>query len=78
MLQIINQPIIISAVYFSGDMAAFPRRIEWQGRTIRLIDGIRCLIGHRGQLIELFDMTDGHNRYRLRQIGRDWTLLTLN
>ncbi|HET7630331.1 MAG TPA: hypothetical protein VFK03_03065 [Candidatus Saccharimonadales bacterium] len=78
MSQLINQPIIISAVYFSGDMAAYPKRIEWDGQSIRLIDGIRCLIGQGGQLIELFDMTDGRNRYRLRQIGRRWTLLTLN
>lgn len=77
MLTAINQPIVISAVYFSGDMAAYPKRIEWEGRTIRLIDGIRCLIGQHGQLIELFDMTDGSHRYRLRQIGANWTLLSL-
>jgi hypothetical protein len=78
MSQIINQSITISAVYFSGDMAAYPKRIEWDGQTISLIDGIRCLIGRSGQLIELFDMTDGRKRYRLRAAGQHWTLLTLD
>lgn len=78
MLTTINQPVVISAVYFGADMAAFPRRIEWDGHSIRLIDGIRCLIGRSGRLIELFDMTDGSRRYRLRQIEADWTLLSLD
>ncbi len=74
----INSPVSITAVGFGSDMSAYPKRMEWQGRTICFIDrGIRATIRRGESLAATVTMTDGQQSFCLRQMGGAWTLLSV-
>jgi len=77
MTQIINKEVNVNAFYFAGKgMKTFPRQIEWDGRFVTFAEaGLRMLVKHGSQLVQLFDMTDGDTTYRLRRDGSQWTLI---
>lgn len=78
MTQIINEEVTVNAFYFRGGqtMKTFPRRMEWDGHLVTFAEaGLRMLVKHGGQLVRLFDMTDGDTTYRLRQENDHWTLV---
>lgn len=78
----VNKEVEITAVYFRNDveLKSFPRRMEFDGETYTFLDGIRCLIQKGQDFVQLFDMTDGDNNYRLKFDAKDatWTLLNVS
>lgn len=78
MTQVINTEVAVSSFYFADPSGRkpFPRRIEWNGQLINFAnEGLRYLVEQGGQLVQLFDMTDGDSTYRLREQGDHWTLV---
>jgi hypothetical protein len=76
----INKPVNITALYFSrgATMKSFPKRMEFDGNQYTFLEsGLRYLIRKGQQFIELFDMTDGVNNYRLKFDNHEnsWTLV---
>lgn len=74
----INSPVSITAVGFASNMQAYPRKMEWHGRTYCFIDkGIRATI-RRGETIwSTVTMSDGNQNFCLRAEGSLWTLLSI-
>ncbi len=79
MSQQINEVVDVNAFYFLNgkEVKTFPRQIEYGGRAVTFVGGLRCLVQRDGRLACLFHMngTDGAN-YRLRQEGNQWTLMS--
>lgn len=77
----INEQVIVTAMGFRKNLAAYPRRIEFRGSTYNFIDsGLRCLI-RRGakQIAEVITLSDGVSDYHLRSDNRgmNWTLISI-
>ncbi|HJQ08763.1 MAG TPA: hypothetical protein VJ836_04770 [Candidatus Saccharimonadales bacterium] len=77
----INKEVNVTSLYFKNEeqLKSFPRRIEFEGREYTFMDGLRYLV-HKGQcLIQIFDMTDGRNSYRLQfdEGEQSWTLVDI-
>lgn len=77
MNSLINKPATVTSVYFStrGDLKAFPRRVECDGREYTFQDGVECIVQKGQQAFSVFTMTDGQQRFRLRCQTGAWTLL---
>ncbi|HEV2471303.1 MAG TPA: hypothetical protein VGS41_01475 [Chthonomonadales bacterium] len=79
MNQLINQSVEVNAFYFAQgrELKTFPRQIEYGGRAVTFVGGLRCLVQREGRLSCLFNMNaaDGSS-YRLRQEGNQWTLMS--
>lgn len=78
MTQVINSEVSVNSFYFADPTGRkpFPRQIEWNGQFISFAgEGLRYLVQRGGQLVQLFDMTDGASTYRLREQGSHWTLV---
>ncbi|HSX36959.1 MAG TPA: hypothetical protein VLG27_03285 [Candidatus Saccharimonadia bacterium] len=77
----INSEVEVTALYFRPEprahrLKSFPKRMNWGGREYNFAaDGLRFLVSHGQQLVQLFDMSDGQATYRLRQDGDRWTLV---
>lgn len=77
----VNTEIAVSSFFFADPSGRrpFPKRIEWNGQLIDFAsEGLRYLVSQGGQLIQLFDMTDGQSTYRLREQGSHWTLVGIS
>ena len=77
----IEKPVDVTAVKFDRDFNPIPARIEFEGHSYTFIDsGIRYLIHHGERIVRLFDMSDGENKYRLRQDSEegDWQLVSIS
>jgi len=79
MAQVINEAVQVNAFYFTGgkELRTFPRQIEYGGRAVTFVNGLRCLVQREGRRSCLFNMSsvDGAS-YCLRQEGNDWTLVS--
>lgn len=77
MTQVINSRVDVSAFYFSGKtMRSFPKAIEYQGRAVTFVEGLRLLVGQGQAETQLYDMeAEGGAVYRLQRAGSQWTLL---
>lgn len=78
----INQEVAITAVYFEGGprLKSFPKRMEFNGREYTFMEsGLRYLVQKGRQLVQVFDMTDGHASYRLKFDDNQqlWTLVDI-
>lgn len=76
----INKKVTVTALGFKKNLAAYPRRIEFQGMSYSFIDaGLRCLVRQGERIAEVFTLTDGNSNFRLRHDGMDntWTLLSI-
>ena len=76
----INQPVTVTAMGFRKNLAAYPRRMEFQGVTYNFIDaGLRCLVRHGSRIAEVFTLSDGASEYHLRNdnSGGNWMLLSI-
>ena len=74
----VNEKVNVTAIGFRKNLAAYPRRIEFRGKTYNFIDaGLRCLIKCGGCFAQIVTLTDGLSSYRLRSDdnGGNWTLL---
>lgn len=79
MKQSINQKVAVTAVGFKKDMTAYPRRIEFDGKTYRFIDaGLSCVIRRGERAWRIVTMSDGVQQFQLRHDtkGQGWTLLS--
>ncbi len=74
--------INVTSYYFphGSTQKSFPRRIEdEQGHQLNFLEnGLRCMVRKGQELIEIFNMTDGQNLYRLSfEPGNNrWKLLS--
>jgi len=79
--QNLNSEVDVTAWFFRAEpqnhrLRSFPKRMTWGGREYNFVeDGLRFLVRQGQQLTQLFDMSDGHATYRLRQDGDHWTLI---
>lgn len=72
----INTPVSITAIGFGRDMCAYPKQMEWSGRTIRFIErGVRTSIRRGESIISTVTMSDGERTFCLRESAGAWTLL---
>jgi hypothetical protein len=79
----INKEVTVTSMYFSHgrQMQTFPKRIELDGNEYTFIEsGFRYLVKKGQRLVELFDMTDGTNNYRLKfdNGAHTWTLVGMS
>lgn len=74
--------INVTSFYFpyGSIQNSLPRRIEdEQGREFNFLEnGLRCIVRKGQELIEIFNMSDGHNLYRLsfEPGNNSWKLLS--
>ena len=76
----INLPVVVTAIGFRKNLVAYPRRIEFDGKTYNFIDaGLRCLVRSGNKIAEIFTLSDGESEYCLRSENNDgrWTLLSI-
>ena len=77
----IEKEVNVPELYFTneGQLKSYPRRMEFDGAEYTFMDGLRYLVHKGQQLIQVFDMTDGQNDYRLafNQSERSWTLVDI-
>lgn len=73
----INQIINVTAYYFANGRSfkSYPKQIEFGNTRCTFTDGIQYIVQQGGKAIKLFDMTDGHTTYRLRNENDSWTLV---
>lgn len=80
MKNIINTPVTITSMGFGRDMRVVPRRMEYEGQSIKFIDnGLRAVIRKGEEIAHVFTMSDGNRDFRLRSDshGGSWTLLSI-
>lgn len=77
----INKEVHITAWYFQNrdQLISFPRRMEYNLQEYTFAEGLRYLIHKSYGIVQLFDMTDGSNKYRLRfeSNSQRWTLVSV-
>jgi hypothetical protein len=77
----VNQEVIVSAFYFknrAAHLASFPKQMEFGGAQYHFANnGLRYLVKRGQQLIQLFDVSDGHDTFRLRNVGDEWRLMSV-
>lgn len=76
----INEQVLVTVMGFKKDLAAYPRRMEYQGSTYDFLDaGLRCLVRHGERFAEILTLSDGRANFRLRSDnhGGNWTLLSI-
>jgi len=74
----INSPVDVTAFAFGRGMRSYPRRIEFEGTSYDFVDaGLRTVVRSGEKIAQIFTMTDGHQDYRLRTDGSNWTLLSI-
>lgn len=76
----INEQVAITQMGFKKNLAAYPRRMEFQGTIYEFLDaGLRCLVRTGSTVAEILTMTDGHTHFQLRSDnhGGNWTLVSM-
>jgi hypothetical protein len=77
--QSINKQVAVLAYYFSS-AKCFPKKVQLEnGQELNFVEsGLRCLVKKGQEIIQIFNMSDGTNQYRLRfePENRLWTLLS--
>lgn len=81
--QTINKEINVTAWYFRNKherVTSFPKRIECEEQEYTFLEGLRFLIQKGKRAVQLFDMTDGNQNYRLQfdTEAQSWTLLSIS
>jgi len=80
MKQYINKPVIVTAVGFKKNFAAYPRRMEFEGSSYNFLDaGLSCVIRQGERVAQILTLTDGIKQFRLKSDNRGgiWTLLDI-
>lgn len=75
-----NAEVNVRSFYFTKGMRCFPRTVEFQGSELNFLEtGLRCLVQTGQSMVQIFNMTDGYNAYRLKfePQANLWTLLTM-
>jgi len=76
-MELINSIVNVNSFYFhrGRQFRSFPRQIEFGNTRCTFKDGFQYLVQSGGRMIRLFDMTDGHTTYRLRNEDDQWVLV---
>ncbi|MEI6850999.1 MAG: hypothetical protein WCK26_03465 [Candidatus Saccharibacteria bacterium] len=76
----INEQVVVTAMGFRKNLAIYPKRMEFQGKTYDFIDaGLRCLVRHSDRMAEVVTLSDGISNFFLRSDnnGCNWTLISI-
>lgn len=65
---VLQREVNVPEIFFKNEerLAAFPRRIEFDGREYVFSDGLRHMVNRGRRQIQVFDMTDGTRDFRLQ------------
>lgn len=78
MTRTINESVNVTGYYFAKGRG-FPSRVQYGTKELLFEPtGLRCLVKKGQEMIEIFNMSDGRDQYRLKfePSARSWTLLT--
>ena len=78
---IINKEVNVTAVGFKKNLSAYPRAMEFDGKTYSFVDaGLSCIVRHGERLSQILTLSDGVAEFRLRSDNRGgiWTLLSMS
>lgn len=78
----VNKEVTITAMYFRNrrELKSYPKRMEYNGNTVNFLEsGLQYLIKRGQKMVQIFDMTDGQDTYRLKFDEKDvnWTLVNI-
>ncbi len=76
----INKKVTVTAVGFRKNLMAYPRRMEFEGKTYDFIDqGLACIVSKGQHVAQVLTLSDGYQQFRLRSDNRGgtWTLLSV-
>jgi hypothetical protein len=77
----INKEVTITAWYFRNrnQLTSYPKRMEYNRQEYTFAEGLRYLVQKGRAVVQLFDMTDGSNKYRLKfdPAQEIWTLVSI-
>lgn len=65
----INQEVSVNSLCFSGknNLRTSPKQITYNNKQVTFIDsGMRYILQKGQEIVQLFDMSDGENNYRLK------------
>ena len=81
---VVAREVNVPELYFKnekheGRLKTFPRRMEFDGREYTFMDGLRYLVQKGQNLVQVFDMTDGAQDFRLQfdDVQRSWMLVDM-
>lgn len=77
----INKPVQVTSLGFKKNLSAYPRQIEFDGRTYDFVDsGLSCLVKRGREACQILTLSDGRSQFRLRSdnYGGLWTLLSMS
>lgn len=65
---VLQREVNVPEIFFKNEerLAAFPRRIEFDGCEYVFSDGLRHMVNRGRRQIQVFDMTDGTRDFRLQ------------
>ena len=74
----LNCPVSITAIGFGKSLQAYPKRMEWQGKTYHFLTrGIRTSVRRGESLMSTVTCSDGNQEFCLREQHGAWTLLSV-
>jgi hypothetical protein len=77
----INKEVTITAWTFRNrhQLTSFPKRMEYNRQEYTFAEGLRYLVQKGRSVVQLFDMTDGDTKYRLKFDNNQqiWTLVSI-
>lgn len=77
----LNKEVNVSAFYFKNrhkHLASFPKQMELDGQQYYFRDtALRVVVAKNDQLVQLFDVEDGQQTFRLRNVGEEWRLISM-
>ena len=72
----INTPVSVTAIGFGPGMRAYPKQMEWAGRTYQFIDrGIRVVTRRGETTMSTVTLSDGQQNFCLTERSGAWTLV---
>jgi hypothetical protein len=80
-MTVINETINVDTYFFKGqkkglgELKTYPKAMELRNQRYTFEDGLQCLIKRGQRVVQLFDMTDGRTRFRLKLEDNQWTLI---
>ena len=78
---IINKEVAVTRLGFKKNLSAYPRQVEYEGRTYDFVDaGISCMVRSGERFLQTLTLTDGHTQFQMRsdERGSVWTLLSMS
>ena len=78
MKNLINCPVLVTALQFGPGLKTYPKRMEWQGKTYHFpTKGIYLQVRRGESLMSTVTCSDGEREFCLRRQGSAWTLVSV-